>query len=1044
MLLEAAAAWGEKHKREVPPECFHHKEGDQPSNPDVNCAVTNTEGLTILISTLEGGLFAVDKKTGSIRWKLIDEPVVKSPYNPAKPVLPAFLPDPKDGTLYMMGSSMTEPLKKFPFTIPELVAASPSKSAEGILYSGKKVDTWFSVDKSTGKKFGSLNYLGCMLGEDDTCPAKKAGTFLIGRTEYNVMMYDTRTPDRKWNITYYDYAANMADSEAVTDYELAHFSDSSTGLLMTLDRMSGELAWESSLDSPVVAMYQLDGGDNIQPVPFTSVSIETLHNLIQNSDITGNQEKLGETKLFPTLYVGEHKHGLFAVPSLVDKQTMRISPSNRNEPLLLEGEVNVSQDEYELGEIESEDKYSQHINSRIPSDRTSMFMFGHYKLTESKDSRPLMMTGPLLLTSTSSGLTGGAGGRGGGESVKLISALPTHSNQSKPQLRRLHHGFRQILQLNTSFILSADLPLFFKDEVYPHTLHILEQIENKELKLILLIVFFTVVWVVRSFKHQVSIWQRMQSSNSRSYSQGSVGSTSQYEVTATPVELSTGEIKVGNVSFHPDKVLGKGCEGTFVYQGKFDNRDVAVKRVLAACFSIADREVDLLRESDEHPNVIRYFCMEQCRQFRYIALELCAATLQEYIDGKYKSEKLEMTSIFRQSVQGLAHLHNLDIAHRDIKPANVLISWPGKQGEVRAMISDFGLCKKLKLGRMSFSQRSGVAGTEGWIAPEMLLGHGSTTCKVDIFSLGCVYYSCLTGGKHPFGDTFHRQAGILSGRYDLDGVEQDETNALKVSLIEKMLSFDPTDRPPAAAILKHPVFWTKEKMLTYLQEVSDRTDKEDEDTVLMIRLESGAEAILNKDWLATLHPVIREDLCKQRTYRNTVKDLLRALRNKKHHYRELRDAVKQIYGPMPNQFTHFWISRFPLLVNHVYNALQCIKYETNFAKFYHKDYDFVKKRIGSRDPSMTAAQRDLFDGRSDHGDTTSTPNSLVSNWEDLHSDKFQRDPSSSWKLYPSNAPPTPQQDSARSLLGFVQSEENKEQVKENSNNGTIKRTVSQK
>ena len=27
------------------------------------------------------------------------------------------------------------------------------------------------------------------------------------------------------------------------------------------------------------------------------------------------------------------------------------------------------------------------------------------------------------------------------------------------------------------------------------------------------------------------------------------------------------------------------------------------------------------------------------------------------------------------------------------------------------------------------------------------------------------------------------QAGILSGRYDLDGVEQDETNALKVSLI---------------------------------------------------------------------------------------------------------------------------------------------------------------------------------------------------------------------------------------------------------------------
>jgi hypothetical protein len=61
---------------------------------------------------------------------------------------------------------------------------------------------------------------------------------------------------------------------------------------------------------------------------------------------------------------------------------------------------------------------------------------------------------------------------------------------------------------------------------------------------------------------------------------------------------------------------------------------VAVKRVLAACFSIADREVDLLRESDEHPNVVRYFCMEQDRQFRYIALEYCCATLQDYVDGR--------------------------------------------------------------------------------------------------------------------------------------------------------------------------------------------------------------------------------------------------------------------------------------------------------------------------------------------------------------------------------------------------------------------------
>ena len=39
----------------------------------------------------------------------------------------------------MIGAGPNEPLKKLPFTIPELVAASPCKSSDGILYTGKKV-----------------------------------------------------------------------------------------------------------------------------------------------------------------------------------------------------------------------------------------------------------------------------------------------------------------------------------------------------------------------------------------------------------------------------------------------------------------------------------------------------------------------------------------------------------------------------------------------------------------------------------------------------------------------------------------------------------------------------------------------------------------------------------------------------------------------------------------------------------------------------------------------------------------------------------------
>lgn len=59
--------------------------------------------------------------------------------------------------------------------------------------------------------------------------------------------------------------------------------------------------------------------------------------------------------------------------------------------------------------------------------------------------------------------------------------------------------------------------------------------------------------------------------------------------------------------------------------------------------------------------------------------------------------------------------------HRDVKPSNILISLPNQLGHQRVVISDFGLCKKLVAGRCSFSQRSGMAGTDGWIAPEMIM-----------------------------------------------------------------------------------------------------------------------------------------------------------------------------------------------------------------------------------------------------------------------------------------------------------------------------------
>jgi serine/threonine-protein kinase/endoribonuclease IRE1 len=150
-----------------------------------------------------------------------------------------------------------------------------------------------------------------------------------------------------------------------------------------------------------------------------------------------------------------------------------------------------------------------------------------------------------------------------------------------------------------------------------------------------------------------------------------------------------------------------------VFKGQFEKREVAVKRLLPECFTLADREVTLLRESDTHENVVRYFCTESDRQFRYIAVELCLATLQDFVEKKITKEidsLIEIKDVLYQATNGLAHLHNLSIVHRDMKPHNVLLSFPDKSGKIRVMISDFGLCKKLNLGKSSFSRRSGVTG----------------------------------------------------------------------------------------------------------------------------------------------------------------------------------------------------------------------------------------------------------------------------------------------------------------------------------------------
>jgi len=131
---------------------------------------------------------------------------------------PIFLPDPRDGSLYLFARE-SEALKKLPFTIPQLVASSPCKSSDGILYTGRKIDTWFSIDPMTGEREQLLSFHKVK----DTCPLEMQNTIFVGRTEYNIIMVDSKHKDRKWNVTFYDYSAMRMKPDVIDNYGTLSF-----------------------------------------------------------------------------------------------------------------------------------------------------------------------------------------------------------------------------------------------------------------------------------------------------------------------------------------------------------------------------------------------------------------------------------------------------------------------------------------------------------------------------------------------------------------------------------------------------------------------------------------------------------------------------------------------------------------------------------------------------------------------------------------------------------------------------------------------------
>ena len=198
--------------------------------------------------------------------------------------------------------------------------------------------------------------------------------------------------------------------------------------------------------------------------------------------------------------------------------------------------------------------------------------------------------------------------------------------------------------------------------------------------------------------------------------------------------------------YHIVRQVGEGS--AVVYQARTDEAGLPPTVALkATTLGRALHEARILA-SLQHPNIPRFYDLVVDDPEAYVVMEYIEGeTLSQYLDAYLDQGDLppvqQVLGIGIQLCAVLDYLHTRQpaLTFRDVKPENVMLSTDG-----RLVLIDFDIaCAQVAMWDTDFP----VAGTPGYIAPELLAEIPSFSPLSDVYGLGATLYHLLTGHRSP-------------------------------------------------------------------------------------------------------------------------------------------------------------------------------------------------------------------------------------------------------------------------------------------------------